>query len=240
MISLVVPAYNEERWLPRLFDSVEVAAAASHAGRGAIEVVVADNGSTDGTARVAAGRGCRVVAAAPRAIAAARNAGARAARGEVLAFVDADTRIHPQTFAEISRLLAKPRVVGGATGIRPDRWSLGLAATWVVFMPLVWITGFDTGVVFCRRADFEAVGGYDETLRVAEDVAFLFALWKLGRRTGRRLVRARRAKAVASTRKFDEHGEWHYFPLMWRGIAHYLGLGSMDELTERYWYKPNR
>jgi len=240
VISLVVPAYNEERWLPRLLDSVDAAAAAFRGEGGEIEVVVADNDSTDGTAGVAAGRGCQVVPAAPRAIAAVRNAGARAARGEVLAFVDADSCIHPRTFSEIARLLAQPGVIGGATGIRPDRWSLGLAATWVVFLPLVWITGFDTGVVFCRRADFEAVGGYDETLRVAEDVAFLFALWKLGRRTGRRLVRARHAKAVASTRKFDEHGEWHYFPLMWRGIAHYLGLGNMDELTERYWYRPDR
>ena len=240
MISLIVPAYNEERYLPRLLDSVDAAAAAYRAEGGELEVVVADNGSTDGTARVAAGRGCRVVPAVPRAIAAVRNAGARAARGEIVAFVDADARIHPRTFHEISRLLADERVVGGATGVSLDRWSLGIAATWAVMVPLVWITGFDTGVVFCRRGDFDAAGGYDETLRVAEDVAFLLALWRLGRRTRRRLVRARRAKAIASTRKFDEHGDWHYFGLMWRGLTHYLGVGNMDELTERYWYKPNR
>jgi glycosyltransferase involved in cell wall biosynthesis len=240
MISLVIPAYNEERFVPRLLDTVDAAAAAYRAEGGELEVIVADNGSTDGTARIAAGRGCRVVPAIPRSIAAVRNAGARAARGEILAFVDADARLHPDTFREISRHLANARVIGGTTGVWLDRWSFGIAATWAVMIPLVWITGFDTGVVFCRRADFEAVGGYDEALRVAEDVAFLFALWRFGRRTGRRLVRARRAKAIASTRKFDEHGDWHYFGLMWRGLTHYLGLGNMDELTERYWYNPKR
>jgi len=240
MISLVVPAYNEERYLPRLLDSVDTAAGAYRAAGGAIEVIVADNGSTDGTARIAAGRGCRVVAAVPRAIAAVRNAGARAAVGEILAFVDADARIHPRTFHEITRLLADGRVIGGTTGILPDRWSLGLAATWAVFLPLVWITGFDTGVVFCRRTDFDAAGGYEETLRFAEDVAFLYALWRLGRRTQRRLVRARRVKAIASTRKFDDHGDWHYFGLLWHGIAHYFGSGTMDDVADRYWYRPSR
>ena len=240
MISLVVPSYNEERYLPGLLDSVDAAAAAYRAADGAIEVIVADNGSTDGTASIAIQRGCRVVPAVPRAIAAVRNAGARAARGDLLAFVDADARIHPRTFQEISRRLADPRVIGGTTGIRPDRWSFGLAATWAVFLPLVWITGFDTGVVFCRRADFDAAGGYDESLRFAEDVKFLFELWKLGRRTGRHLVRARRIKAVASTRKFDDHGDWHYFGLLWHGIAHYFGAGSMDDVADRYWYKPSR
>jgi glycosyltransferase involved in cell wall biosynthesis len=240
VISLVVPAYNEERFLPRLLDSVDAAAAAFRATGGAVEVIVADNGSPDRTAAIAAQRGCRVAPAVPRAIAAVRNAGARAARGEILAFVDADACIHPRTFHEITRLLTDPRVIGGASGVTLDRWSLGIAATWAVMLPLVWLTGFDTGVTFCRRADFEAVGGYDESLRFAEDVAFLFALWRLGRRTGRHLVRARRAKAIASTRKFDEHGDWHYFRLMWYGLAHGLRLGNMNEFADRYWYKPDR
>ncbi|HXY20756.1 MAG TPA: glycosyltransferase [Gemmatimonadales bacterium] len=240
MISLVVPAYNEERYLPRLLDSVAAAAEASGVGPGDFETIIADNGSTDRTAAIAAARGCRVVPSAPRSIGATRNAGARAARGDVLAFVDADSRIHPRTFAEIVRQLGSARVVGGTTGVTMDRWSAGIVATWAVFVPLVWLTGFDTGVVFCRRADFETVGGYDERIRFGEDVAFLLALWRLGRRTRRHLVRARRAKAVASARKFDEHGDWHYFGLFARGIGRLVGLGDLDAVAERYWYQPGR
>lgn len=240
MISLIVPAFNEAKYLPRLLDSVEVALGAYRGARGDIEVVVADNGSTDGTAAVAAARGCRVVPAIPRSIGATRNAGAQAARGDILAFVDADSLIHPETFNEITVRLGSEQVIGGATGVTMERWSLGIAATYAVLVPLVWGTGFDTGVVFCRRADFEAVGGYDERLRFAEDVAFLYALWRLGRRTHRRLVRARRAKVVASTRKFDEHGDWHYYGFFWKAFAHLFGAGGMDAVAERYWYHPSR
>ena len=240
MISLVVPAYNEERYLPRLLDSVDAAIAAYRGPRSDVEVVVADNQSTDATARIAAERACRVVRTVPRTIAATRNAGARASRGDRLAFVDADARVHLETFNEIARLLNRRRVIGGASGVTMDRWSAGIVATYAVLLPMVWLTGFDTGVTFCRREDFEAVGGYDERLRFAEDVKFLFALWRLGRRTGRHVVRARRIKAVYSTRKFDEHGDWHYFGLLWRGLMHPLGSGRMDEVADRYWYNPKR
>lgn len=236
--SLVIPAYNEERLLPRLLDSLD-AARAAYGERDAIEVIVADNQSTDDTARIARLRGCNVVAVDKRIIAAARNGGARAARGDIICFVDADSQLHPQTFVEIANALADERCVGGATGVRLERRSLGIAVTWLMIIPIVLLTGMDTGVVFCRKRDFDALGGYDETRPVAEDVAFLWALRKLGRTRGQRLVRATRAKAIASTRKFDEFGDWHYFPLMWKGLRQLRRPGA-DAFTDTYWYKPRR
>src|SRR5438093_3363521 len=99
--SVVVPAYNEERLLARLLDTVDAAQAAYWGGPARIEVIVADNLSTDRTAEIAAARGARVVSVEKRVIGAVRNGGARAASGEVLAFMDADLRIHPQTFNAI-------------------------------------------------------------------------------------------------------------------------------------------
>lgn len=75
-IALVVPAYNESRLLPRLLDTVEAASERFPGGRDAIEVIVADNASTDDTATIAARRGCKVAAVSKRMIAAARNGGA--------------------------------------------------------------------------------------------------------------------------------------------------------------------
>ncbi len=240
-ISLVVPAHDEERYLPDLLDTVDRARSRYAQGPGAVEVIVSDNASTDRTAEIAALRGCRVVYVAKRAIAAARNGGARIARGEVLTFVDADTRIRPETFNAIDAAIASDRVVGGATGVRLDRMSLGIACTHVLLIPMVWVTGFDTGVVFLRRADFEAIGGYDESIRWGEDVRLMVAMWRLGRSRGQRLVRLRPVKAIASARKFDEHGDWHYFALVARAIPWLFGnRGPADRIADRYWYGDRR
>jgi len=236
--SLVIPAYNEERLLPRLLDSVG-AARRAYGEADAIEVIVADNQSTDHTAQIAAMHSCRVVAVEKRVIAAARNGGAQAARGEIVCFLDADSQLHPQTFIEIDKALATGRCIGGASGVRMERWSLGIAVTYALIVPFVWLMRMDTGVVFCRKADFDAVGGYDESRPVAEDVAFLWALRRLGRTRGQRLMRTTRAKALGSTRKFDEFGDWHYFRIIKEGLP-MLWHRDGTTFTDRYWYKPKR
>ena len=239
--SLIVPAHNEERYLPRLLDSVERARDAYPGGRGAIEVIVADNASTDSTAEVALARGCRVARVEKRAIAAARNGGAALAAGEILCFTDADGQIHPDTFGAIERAVGSGRCVAGATGVVMERWSPGIVTTFAVYLPMVWLVGMDTGVVFCRRGDFDAVGGYDEARLYAEDVVFLWMLRRHGRASGRRLVRLRGVKGIASARKFDRHGDWHYFSQMprlaWRML---FKRSASTEWAERYWYRPER
>ncbi len=239
--SVVIPAFNEEKYLPLLLDSIDAARSAFGGGREAVEVIVADNMSSDATAAVAASRGCRVVRVEKRVIAAARNGGARAAEGKVLCFIDADARIHPESFEAIDRALATGRVIGGATGVALERWSPGIAAAYLLIVPWVWLTGIDTGLVFCHREDFEAVGGYDESLRVAEDVAFLWALKRLGRRRGQRLVRLRSVKATASLRKFDQHGDWHYVVMLPRTAFLFLfRRRAFENFIDRYWYQPRR
>ena len=169
------------------------------------------------------------------------SAGARAARGEILVFTDADNRLHPQTFNAIDEAMAAPDVAAGASGVRIDRWSPGILATFVMMMPLIWLTGMDTGAVFCRREDFEAVGGYNEGRLFAEDVELLMALWRRGRPHGRRLRRLRGCKALTSARKFDTFGDWHYFGLVARFLLSVAAPGrSMDRFARRYWYPETR
>jgi len=236
-ISLVIPAYNEAAFLPQLLDSVAVARGRYDAGPSAVEVIVADNMSTDDTAAIAQSRGCRVATVERRRIAAARNGGASIARGEILAFIDADMQIHRETFNAIDAAVAQPKVVGGATGVTLDRWSVGITATYVAMLPLVWTTGMDTGVVFCRRADFVTIGGYDERRYFAEDVVFLWALRRLGRSRSQRLTRLRPVKAIASTRKFDRYGDWHYFTSMLRAAAMWWRPFEANDFVRKYWYE---
>ena len=236
--SLVIPAYNEANWLPALLDTVDAARAHYRGGRDAIEIIVADNASTDETAAIAAVRGCRVTLVEKRAIASARNGGAAIAHGEIICFIDADSRIHLETFNAIDDTLARGNVIVGATGVRPDRWSLGIIATWIMALPIVYMTGVDAGVIFCRRADFEAVRGYDESLLYAEDIQLLLDLKRLGRTRGQGFRRASGVITITSTRKFDKHGDWHYFIDMPR-VAFWMlfNKSRSEKFTRAYWYE---
>src|SRR6266542_4020472 len=239
--SVVIPAFNEEAFLPRLLDSIEVAKAQYSGGAGAIEVIVADNDSTDRTAQVAAEHAARVVRVTKRRIAAARNGGARAACGEIICFIDADSAVRPQTFNAIDQSMTTGRYIGGFTGVTLERKSFGLMVTYCLFMPMVILTGIDTGVVFCRREDFEAVGGYDESRLYAEDVLLPLALRRLGRKRGQKLTRLPQVKALGCTRKFDQFGDWHYFWMVGHVFKSLLTWNWNDEkLADRYWYNYGR
>src|SRR6185436_17720194 len=110
MISFVVPAHNEARLITRTLDAL---AAAGRALGQPFEIVVVDDASTDDTASIASAGGARVVSVQCRQIAAARNAGARAASGDVLIFVDADTIAPVETVRAALAALATGAAGGG-------------------------------------------------------------------------------------------------------------------------------
>jgi glycosyltransferase involved in cell wall biosynthesis len=239
--SVVIPAYNEAEYLPRLLDSIEVAKSNYSGGPEAVEVIVADNCSTDRTAEVAAARGARVVTVAKRRIAAARNGGGHAACGEIVCFIDGDSALHPQTFNAIDQAMKTDLYVWGVTGFVLERKSFALMLSYFLCIPLVLLTGLDSGLSFCRREDFEAVGGYDESRLYAEDVKFPLALRRLGRSRGQRLTRLPKVKALGCTRKFDQFGDWHYFWMLGHVIkALVTGNWHDEQLADRYWYKSGR
>ena len=201
-ISLVIPAFNEERYLPLLLDSIDSARQRYERGPDEVQIIVADNASTDGTADVARARGCCVVRreTCHRSRAECWCAGCY---GQILAFVDADSQIDPDTFHAIERTLASDRVIVGATSVRYSRMSPGIALTTFVAITLFQLTGLDAGVVFCRRANWLAVGGYNEDRLWLEDAEFLVALKRLRRARGQRFARAKGARAITSARKYD-------------------------------------
>src|SRR5437763_9634659 len=234
LLALFIPAYNEAAFLPRLLGTVKTARERFKHGAAKIEIIVSDNGSTDETVRIAADAGCRIARAELRCIAAARNAGAAIARGDIICFVDSDAQIHPDTFNVVYDFMQRPEVVGGATGVTPERWSIGIAVTFGVLVAVAATTRMDTGLIFCRRSDFETIGGYDEKMKFAEDVRFHVDLWRIGRKRDARLVRARKAKSIFSMRKFDKFGDWHYFPLMAKAPWYLLNQRAGAILAERY------
>jgi hypothetical protein len=111
-VSVVVPVLDEAAALPALLDHLD-------ALPGRFEVIVADGGSTDATRAIAAERGARVVDA-PRGRAAQQNAGGAAARGDVLVFLHADSRLPAGAHASLVGALRDPRVAGGNFALRFD------------------------------------------------------------------------------------------------------------------------
>ncbi|HLW36339.1 MAG TPA: glycosyltransferase [Chthoniobacterales bacterium] len=177
VLSFVVPAYNEEFELPRTLDSIHAAAAGRE-----YEIIVVDDASTDRTAEIARNAGTKVVSINRRQIAAARNAGARAGCGEILFFVDADTRINHKHVAEAIDALSNGYAggsaqvqIGGAVPI----WSRVFLR---VFCTIYFAFRLGAGAfLFTTKQNFDAVGGFDENLFVGEEVYFSLALHKLGR-----------------------------------------------------------
>ncbi len=239
-ISLIIPAHNECALLPRLLDTVDVARERFDGGSAAVEVIVVDNACTDDTANLAMNRGCKVTYVEKRCIAAARNGGAAVAHGKILCFVDADMRIAPDTFNVILATLDRGDIVAGSTGGWPERWSLGIALTYAAIAPLLILWRIDTGVVFCRREDFDTVGGYDESRQIGEDVAFLVALRQLGKKCRMRLIRVTKVKTIVSMRKFDQHGDWHFLRMMPMAMCAVFWPSLGTKIANRFWYANDR
>jgi len=124
--SVVIPARDEERWLPRCLEAWREA---SRAVDGEVEVIVVLNRCRDRTEEIARAGGARVAREDEPNLSRIRNAGAAVARGEVLVTCDADSVPHPRSLEIIVRKLKGGRLVGGGTLTLPERWSPGIVAS---------------------------------------------------------------------------------------------------------------
>jgi glycosyltransferase involved in cell wall biosynthesis len=167
-VSIVVPTLNEASYLPKLLESIRRQTV------GDWEVLVADSGSTDGTAEVAAANGARVLPGERKGPGEGRNRGARAARGEVLVFADADCVLPPGLMAAVLRAVEDPSVIGGATGFMPDegtwldRLLFRLANLYQRVMTEVGLPHNAGYCFFFRRGAFEGLGGINEEMMLNE------------------------------------------------------------------------
>jgi glycosyltransferase involved in cell wall biosynthesis len=201
MISFIVPAYNEETELPETLRAIHSAAVGYK-----FEIVLANDGSTDATAGIGEQFGARVISIERRQIAAARNAGARAARGDIFIFVDADTRIGPEHVRGATDALEKGFAGGGCRldfdGEIPP-WG---KVMFHVFSVLYFGLNLGAGAfLFTTRENFFAAGGFDEIYFAGEEVFFTVALKRLGR------FKLLREPALTSGRKLRMYSGWKVF-----------------------------
>lgn len=226
-ISFVLPAWNEELLLPRALRAVHHAARQTGIS---YQVIVADDGSTDRTAELARAGGAEVVPCEHRQIAATRNAGAMAADGDLLIFVDADTEVTPEAVKGAVDAIRAGATFGGAD----ITWD-GRIPLWSRFMLRTTLLMYRLGKLasgaffFCTPKDFERAGGFDESLYAAEEYYLAKKLKRIGRHawiphpvvTSGRKLRAHTARELVrdaarlmfggkrSLRRRDHAGLWY-------------------------------
>ncbi len=223
-ISVIVPTSNEAERLPQTLRSLKDAED--------VETVVVDGGSTDGTPEMAGQAGCLVVRTAPRR-ALQLNAGAQAARGSVLLFLHADTRLPAHFDEHVRRALDQPRVVAGAFRLRIDgpQFALRLIEWGANFRSRYFQMPYGDQALFLKSDTFRAIGGFPD-LPIMDDFEFVRRLRGLGR------IAILPSAATTSARRWQTLGPWRTTWINQKVIAgYYLGV-SADRLAR--WYRVER
>lgn len=189
LVSVILPARNEERLLPAALRSVRE----QTLDRRLIEAIVVSNGSTDATVEVArreavavaaeSGPVIEVVGDVPPGIARAKNLGAGRARGRLLVFMDADSRMSPGLLAAVQRRAKEGERAASIRIVADGDDPIDHAFFWVIEngKRLVRIRA---NMFWCERGLFEELGGFDESLNHAEDLDFLVRARRAGVRVG--------------------------------------------------------
>jgi len=175
MISVIVPAHNEENYLGVTLDALR------RQDHGWFEVIVIANGCTDATAEVARGRCHRLIVLSEKGLGPARNLGARMARGELMMFLDADTILQSGALRRIAQAFNGTYAAGTLKG-EPDP-PLPAYQFIYALKNLVHGSGLHagtSGVILCWRKHFFEVGGFDEGLEVRENSELIKRLQRFG------------------------------------------------------------
>jgi GT2 family glycosyltransferase len=214
-ISIVVPAYNEERLLPAALAAI--GAGAHGLGDWQWELIVCDNNSTDRTAEIARAAGATVVFEPHNQISRARNRGAAAASGEWLLFVDADSTPSRELFADLRKAIEGGRVIGGGATIAVDtpEWYVhAVLGFWnAVSRSLRWAAG---AFVYCETAAFRSIGGFSEELYASEELDLSQRLKRLARGQGREFRILSGHPLLTSNRKMHLYGWRELLPIFGR------------------------
>ena len=241
LLSITVPAYNEEKIIAECVRNLRAACSQVLPDGGSFEIIVVDNNSSDRTAELARAQGARVVFEPRNQIARARNCGARAASGEWLLFVDADSTVPPLLLRDTLQAIETGRVIGGGATLRfppGAAWLMRFsAAAWNVISRLFRLA--PGSYLFCHAEAFHEAGGFDETLYASEEIALSRELKRLASRRRLRFAILTRHPFLTSDRK------WRLFGAgaLLRGLFRFA-LAPRKSVRDRdrcdFWYDSRR
>lgn len=238
-LSIIIPALNEASALPETLRHLQ----RLHPAPG--EIILVDGGSEDDTVQIARDAGIRALTCPVQGRAAQMNMGAAAATGQHLCFLHADTELPEDFIQAAEEVLAEKRValagfisvMRGPNGVRRITTAHNFLKTWyapLLFRPISFFKGcrllFGDQVMICRRADFEAVGGWSAEQTIMEEADLCLRMVRGGFGRVRQVPR----KVWSSDRRIAEWGFWRanltflYVGLRW-------GFGAPPEKLARHY-----
>jgi glycosyltransferase involved in cell wall biosynthesis len=239
-VSIIIPAFNEQKLLPATLESVFAAAHALAARHWEYEVMVCDNNSTDRTAEIASARGAQVAFEPVNQIGRARNRGASVATGDWLIFIDADSHPSRALFEDVCNAISEGRCIAGGCTVKLDaRDWIGelLTEAWnLISRVRKWAAG---SFIFCEASAFREVGGFSAELFASEEVELFQRLHKLARRRQRKIVILHKHPLITSARKAHLYSKWEHLRFFLRTA---LSLGGTLRKAESCptWYDGRR
>jgi glycosyltransferase involved in cell wall biosynthesis len=218
-ISLVIPAFNEERLIGETLGHIQRALMAFTNRGWETELIVCDNNSKDRTAEIALTNGAIVVFEPINQIARARNTGAAAATGDWLLFVDADSHPSAELFNDVASQIESRRCLAGGSTMRLaghyPKASL-IAGLWNVVSRLCrWMAG---SFIFCEANAFRQLGGFSHELFASEEIEFSKRLKRLARARKKRVIILHRHPILTSARKLHLYTPGEHFAFMVRTV----------------------
>lgn len=210
-ISVIIPAFNEERLLSETLRSVKSAMNAFDRRGWRTELIVCDNNSTDRTAEVARAEGANVIFEPINQIARARNTGAAAATGDWLVFVDADSHPSAELFGDVAEEILSGRCIAGGTTVKlagnyPKANLVTQLWNWTSRI-MRWLAG---SFIFCEAKTFREIGGFSTDLFASEEIELSKRLKAAAKSQQKRIMILHQHPILTSARKvhlytFREH-----------------------------------
>jgi glycosyltransferase involved in cell wall biosynthesis len=239
-ISVAIPAFNEERLISGTLACVRQCMEEFAQRDWQTELIVCDNNSTDRTAELARASGATVVFEPVNQISRARNSAAKAATGDWIIFVDADSTPSLELFADVAAEIAGGKCLAGGATVRldSDNWLAGrITMLWnAISRTRHWFAG---AFIFCRADAFRRVGGFSEELFVSEEIDLSKRLNRLARQTGKKVVILDRHPLLTSARKTKLYSTREHLRFVWNSLLRGNKLiRSRDECN--LWYDGRR
>jgi GT2 family glycosyltransferase len=218
-ISIIIPAFNEERLLGDTLAEVRASLGAFTTRGWETEIIVCDNNSTDRTAEVARAAGAKVVFESVNQIARARNCGAAAASGEWFLFIDADSHPSRSLMHDVAEAISSGRYVAGGSTLRMvthNTFARILSGLWNQLSRFRQLMA--GSFIFVSAEAFRAVGGFSNELFAGEELDLSLRLKAYGKRHGRQLVILNRHPMITSGRKLDLYSHRELVRFMVRAL----------------------